>query len=82
MTDAPRLRAVVIDASAIGSTHDSLRRADSIHAPDLIDVEIASLLRKSVMRHDRSATSAEAVLTAWLDNAVVRHAHRPLMRQV
>ena len=82
MTDAQHLRAVVVDASVIGSAHDALVQADSIHAPDLIDVEIASLLRKAVMRHDRSAPSAEAVLRAWLDNAVIRHAHRPLMRQV
>lgn len=66
----------------IGSTHESITRAESIHAPDLIDVEIASLLRKAVIRHHRSPASAGALLAAWLDNAVVRHTHRPLMREV
>lgn len=82
MTEPLASRAVVIDASAIGTAHEAVIRAESIHAPDLIDVEIASLLRKAVIRHHRSPASAEAQLAAWLDNAVVRHAHRPLIRDV
>jgi len=67
----------VVDASAIGIGSPLIDSADALFAPELIDLEIASLLRKAVLRHQRSADEATAILGAWAANDVVRFSHAP-----
>lgn len=69
------MKAFVIDASV--AAHDSplIEEADVLFAPELIDLEVASLLRKSVLRHERDEDEAGAVLAAWAGNEVTRFSH-------
>ena len=71
------MRSYVVDASAIGIGSPLLDDADALFAPELIDLEIASLLRKAVLRHERSADEAAVMLAAWAANDVVRFPHAP-----
>lgn len=67
----------VIDASAVGVGSPLIDKADALFAPELIDLEVANLLRKAVLRRQRSATEAESMLAAWAGNEVVRFPHAP-----
>ena len=76
------MMAFVIDASAVGSDSPLIDEADVLFAPELIDVEVASLLRKSVLRHERDAGEAGRILQAWATNDVMRFAHTPYLDTV
>ena len=76
------MRSYVVDASAIGIGSPLIDSADALFAPELIDLEIANLLRKAVLRHDRSADEAAAMLAAWAGNEVTRFPHAPYLGTV
>jgi predicted nucleic acid-binding protein len=71
------MRSYVIDASVVGRDSLLVDEADALFAPELIDLEVANLLRKSVLRHGRNATEAGRILTAWAENDVMRFPHAP-----
>ena len=73
------MKAFVIDASVVGSDSPLLDEADVLFAPELIDIEVASLLRKSVLRHERDSDEAGTILEAWATNDVMRFAHAPYL---
>ena len=73
------MTAFVIDASAVGSDSPLLAEADALFAPELIDLEVANLLRKSVLRHERDPVEAGAILAAWATNDVMRFPHAPYL---
>ncbi len=53
----------------------------TLHAPELLDVEVLQVLRRCVAHGDMTEARARdsvAVLTAW---PVLRHAHGPLLRR-
>jgi len=72
----------VVDASAIGAGSSLIDAADALFAPEIIDLEVASLLRKTVLRGLRRADEAEAVLAAWASNEVVRFPHAPYLSTI
>lgn len=76
------MTALVIDASTVSSTSPHLVNADTLHAPELIDIEVANILRKSVLRRERSADRAGELLAAWSKNSVIRHSHAALLDAV
>lgn len=76
------MSALVIDASCVSSQSAVLTGADALHAPELIDIEVANILRKSVLRRERSPERAGSLLAAWARNAVVRHSHAHLLDAV
>ena len=51
----------------------------SIHAPHLLDVEIAQALRRAVVAGTVSLSRAMAALQDYLDLPVTRHAHEPFL---
>ena len=69
------MKTYVIDASVAGSSSPVIEEADTLTAPELIDLEMASILRKSVLRGQSDAVAAGAVLAAWAHNDVVRFPH-------
>ncbi len=73
------MTALVIDASTVSSRSPHLLHADTLHAPELIDIEVANILRKSVLRRERSADDAGELLTAWARNGIIRHSHAALL---
>lgn len=76
------MKAFVIDASAVGTGSPLIDEADALFAPELIDLEVANLLRKSVLRHQRDAAEAGRILEAWAGNDVVRFSHLPYLDTV
>lgn len=76
------MKVFVIDASAVGRDSPLADEADALFAPELIDLEVASLLRKSVVRHGRDAAEAGRILAAWATNDVVRFSHGPYLDTV
>jgi predicted nucleic acid-binding protein len=70
-------------ASEMGRRAAARTRAPTIalHAPELLDIEVVSVLRKSVLRgrlDEERATVAVAGLLAW---DVERHSHGPLVQR-
>jgi predicted nucleic acid-binding protein len=59
-----------------------LTEAESIHAPALCDLEIASVFRRGMLTGDLTAERAGAALTDLLDLPIVRHTHELLLSRV
>ena len=76
------MNSYVVDASAIGVGSPLIDAADALFAPALIDLEVASMLRKAVLRRGRDADEAGAMLAAWAGNEVVRFPHAPYLATV
>lgn len=70
----------VIDASVILSL--GIDPSDGVFAPHLIDIEFASLVRKEVIRGQRSPQAAELEILSWSRNSVIRVAHAPYLARI
>ena len=72
------MTSIVLDASAavaiLGGIADggTVVRASPVYAPDLIDVEVAHVIRSLVARGKVGAQAGEAIVTAWANNNVIR----------
>jgi predicted nucleic acid-binding protein len=53
-----------------------------LHAPHVLDVEVASAMRRLVWIGDVSVTEAERALEDLSDLRIVRHAHLPLLERM
>lgn len=79
---------IVLDASAALSAllNDGPARgtvaADQLHAPHLIDFEIANGLRRAVTAHRVEARSAWTALDTWRRLGVIRYAVHPLLDRI
>ena len=83
---------IVLDASAaldllLGTTPaaaGALDRvlADSLHAPELIDLEIASALRRFVQMGELTPEQARARLDAHASIRIERYRHAPLLPRI
>ena len=69
----------VIDASAYDNVIDT---HEPLFAPELIDLEVAALLRKAVLRGGKSADEASSDFVAWTGNSVQRVTHGPYLETV
>ncbi len=72
----------VIDASVAGSYSALIDDASALYAPEIIDLEFANLLRKSVIRRVREALDADEEIAAWAVNDVQRFPHAPRLPAV
>ncbi|WP_236832725.1 type II toxin-antitoxin system VapC family toxin [Blastococcus sp. KM273128] len=76
---------IVLDASAAVAAllrDGSARQAaahEQLHAPHLIDVEVAQTLRRLVADGRLSAPTGQQLLSTWSDMALVRHPVHPLL---
>jgi predicted nucleic acid-binding protein len=52
-----------------------------VHAPQVLDLEVLSGLRRVVASGEASTERADMALNAMLDMPVERHPHRPLVRR-
>jgi predicted nucleic acid-binding protein len=84
---------IVVDASALvailvrGEAWETVERRlfgsnDTIHAPHLVDVEVASALRRLVTAGKLESDRAGAAIEALADLRIARHAHRDLLPRV
>ncbi|GAC1460494.1 MAG: type II toxin-antitoxin system VapC family toxin [Steroidobacteraceae bacterium] len=84
---------IVIDASALLEIllrtdraerlmQRALGAAERLHAPHLIDVEIAQALRRLVQRQEVTTLRAEQALEDFAQVFIERHVHQPLVTRV
>jgi predicted nucleic acid-binding protein len=84
---------IVLDASAaidwllqtpVGNTIDQriFSRSESLHAPDVIDLEIAQVLRRLAREQRISASRADEALQDLVDLRIVRYPHLPLLARI
>ena len=84
---------IVLDASAavewLLRTPKGLRieaqifsHANTLHAPHLLDVEIAHVLRRYVRGHEVTEARAQELLQALLEVRILRHRHTTLLPRV
>ncbi len=83
---------IVTDASVVvtalllrGTAGDAARDvllAEEAHAPHLLDVEVASAVRRAVLGGRISAPDGRDHLLDLRDLAIARHAHDPLLERV
>lgn len=84
---------IVVDASAVLemllATADGERIArrllapgESLHAPHLLDLEVAQVLRRFVRSRELSAQRGAEALEDLLDLPVTRYPHEPLLHRV
>jgi predicted nucleic acid-binding protein len=58
---------------------EQLRDADSVHAPQILDVEVVGALRKRVQLGDVTTDRAEGALSDFRQLRVTRYSHRPFL---
>jgi predicted nucleic acid-binding protein len=54
----------------------------TVHAPHLLELEVANALRRIVLRRKLDVEAGESALLDLSRLAIVRHPHEPLMRRV
>jgi predicted nucleic acid-binding protein len=82
---------VVVDASAVAEfisdpskdsrLSDLLRDSAELHVPTLCDVEFASVVVRSIRRHDISPERAVHAIEDYLALPIQRHGHLTLLRR-
>jgi predicted nucleic acid-binding protein len=83
VVDASVLANVVADDGADGRTaRDVVRGAGGLSAPDLVDVETVSVLRKRWLAGTLSATRFATAIDDLMDLEVERYPGLPLLRRV
>ncbi|MDA8016249.1 MAG: type II toxin-antitoxin system VapC family toxin [Thermoanaerobaculia bacterium] len=55
---------------------------ETVHAPDLLDLEVAQVLRKLVPGGEISSERADRAFSDLTNLSVMRHGHRPLRSRV
>ena len=55
---------------------------ESVHVPHLIDVEIAQVLRRYVLRGVLDETFGATALLRWREFSIERHPHEPLLDRI
>jgi predicted nucleic acid-binding protein len=84
---------IVIDASAIleilllTSRADrlmdrALGSSDRLHAPELLDIEVAHVLRRLLRHKEITSKRADEALGDFAQLAIERHAHGPLLSRI
>jgi predicted nucleic acid-binding protein len=57
-------------------------RNQSLHAPELLDLEVAQVLRRLVREHELSASRAEQAIQDLLDLRITRYPHTVLLPRI
>lgn len=83
VTDASVVLEVLLRTPAAARIQDRiLDPRESLHAPHLLDLEIAQVLRRYVSRGELSASRAQASLDLFAKFPIRRYAHEPLMPRI
>jgi predicted nucleic acid-binding protein len=74
---------VLLQTPAAASIEERLfRTGESLHAPHLIDLEIAQVLRRYVSTRQITSTRGNEALEDWTSFTVHRYAHEPLITRI
>lgn len=81
--DASAAIEVLLRAPAAGALEARLfAPGEALHAPHLIDLEVAQVLRRHVLAGQIAADHGASALAVWLAFAVTRHDHRTLAPRI
>jgi predicted nucleic acid-binding protein len=81
VVDASVLAPVVADAGADGHRFRERLRGEAVFGPDLLRVEVSSVLRRRVMTGDLTPEQADAALVDLLDFPITVFPTAPLLRR-
>ena len=83
VVDASALLEVLLRTSAAARIERRiLDSRESLHAPHLLDLEVAQVLRRYVARHEMSAERGQASLDLFAKFPIRRYAHEPLVPRI
>lgn len=82
VVDASLIVDLLLDASAAAPLGRRIATFSEVHAPELLDLEIAQVLRRHVGGGALSPERAELALDSFLRLRIVRHPHRPLLGRI
>ena len=66
----------------IAITERVLGDNESLHAPHLIDIEVAQVLRRYVLRGELKAERAQQALEVMAEFPIARYEHEPLLARI
>lgn len=81
VVDASVLANVLADDGVDGRVARAALRGEEVAAPDLVDVETVSVLRKRWLAQDLTARRFKSAVDDLADLALIRHPTLPLMRR-
>ena len=83
VVDASALLEVILRTPAAKAVEERLFvPRETLHAPHLIDVEVAQAMRRLVQAKEITLARAHVALSDFEGLVIERHAHRPLFRRV
>ena len=83
VVDASAVLEVLLRTPAAASIEDRiLGPGESLHAPHLIDLEVAQVLRRYAQRREISAARADRSLELFAQFPITRHSHEPLLERI
>lgn len=83
VTDASVVLEVLLRTSAAARIEDRiLDPRESLHAPHLLDLEVAQVLRRYVSRRELSANRGQASLDLFAKFPIRRYTHEPLLSRI
>jgi predicted nucleic acid-binding protein len=80
--DASVVVEMLLRTSTAPSIEDRLRGSASLHCPELLDVEVAQVLRRYVRSGDLDSARGEEAIADLVDLPIFRHEHRTLLGRV
>ena len=73
---------LLMQSSAGVALARALRPESVVHAPDLIDLEIASVLRRKCAHRELKELRAEQMLQDFAELRLLRHRHKPYLTRI
>jgi predicted nucleic acid-binding protein len=81
--DASTVLELLLQGSASQAIGDRLfRRGESLHAPHLLDLEVAQVIRRYWLAGELAPARGQEVIEDLSDLAIQRYAHRPLLPRI
>lgn len=79
--DASVLVPVVLDDGEVGHRARARIRGESLVAPELVDLEVAAVIRRQRLRGEVSRQRADFAVGDLVDLPLARRSHRPLLNR-
>ena len=83
VTDASVIVEILLQTPSAAAIQDRvLAPSETLHAPHLLDLEVAQVLRRYVSRGDMYPDRARMALDLFARFPIMRYSHEPLMRRI
>lgn len=82
VADAGVVLEAILFSSALGPSARTRLASDEVHAPELVDLEVLSALRRLVRRGEAAPRSASHAVDNLARARITRHSHRQFLRRI